>query len=233
MTDKEYAAEFEDENLMEHEYDGIRELDNRLPPWWLNLFYVSIVWAVGYILYFHVLGIGDLSIAQYNKEINPNWAPPKGSEYRPLQLVKAYHPPYYNPGREITPLLLAESSGEPLFAAVVEEEDEDTVYELLTDAESLAKGEKTFMQNCISCHGKLGEGGVGPNLTDDYWIHGDGQISDIIRTIRNGVPIKGMISWKNYLPQQKILEVGSYVYSLRGTNPPNAKAPQGEKIEIQ
>ena len=76
-----------------------------------------------------------------------------------------------------------------------------------------------------------GEGLVGPNLTDDYWIHGC-SVADIFQLITNGVPEKGMISWKTQLTQKEILEVSSYIMTLHGTNPPNPKAPQGELCEI-
>lgn len=100
--------------------------------------------------------------------------------------------------------------------------------ELLTDAGTLESGKAIYMQNCASCHKDLGEGGIGPNLTDEYWIHG-GSIEAVFGTIRSGVPAKGMIAWKGKLTDQQILEVGSYIKSLQGTNPPNAKAPQGNK----
>jgi cytochrome c oxidase cbb3-type subunit III len=98
---------------------------------------------------------------------------------------------------------------------------------VLTDMESLNAGRQVFTTNCAVCHLQEGQGLVGPNLTDDYWIHG-GSYSDIVTLIRNGVPAKGMISWKTQISNQQILEVASYVMTLRGSNPPNPKAPQGE-----
>lgn len=99
---------------------------------------------------------------------------------------------------------------------------------LLTDNTALESGKQIYAQNCASCHKSLGEGGIGPNLTDEYWIHG-GKIEEVFNTIRNGVPAKGMIAWKGKLSDEKMLEVASFVKSLKGTNPPNAKAPQGDK----
>ncbi|RMD98998.1 MAG: hypothetical protein D6814_06400 [Calditrichaeota bacterium] len=183
------------------------------------------------MFYYHFLGIGDLSEAEYMKEVNPNWHGQSVSTYRPLLILKTYHSPFHASQKEITPKMLAESGGANLFIQTQpREQEEELNYEPLTDAESLTKGKKIFLQNCVKCHGVYGEGGIGPNLTDDYWIHGDGTINAIIHTIRNGVPVKGMIAWKNYLRPQQILEVGSYVLSLRGSNPPNAKAPQGKKV---
>lgn len=100
---------------------------------------------------------------------------------------------------------------------------------VLNDDANLKSGKSIFQKNCVSCHGNSGEGGVGPNLTDDYWIHG-GKYENIATTIMNGVPEKGMITWKTVLKKDEILKVASYVVSLRGTNPPNPKAPQGTLI---
>ena len=97
-----------------------------------------------------------------------------------------------------------------------------------TEAEKLNEGKEVFATNCAVCHLAQGQGLVGPNLTDEYWIHG-GSYKDIVHTITEGVPAKGMISWKTQLPRDQILAVASYVYTLEGTNPPNPKEPQGEK----
>ena len=221
-----------DDNLMDHEYDGIRELDNRLPPWWLNLFYITIIWGVGYMFYYHFFAIGDLQIAEYYKEMNMTVPAHAGDSYKPLRMFTPYRSPYYSPQPDLTPAMLAQSTDQPAAVETVAEEPAETVeYELLTSSESLANGKRIFDQNCANCHGQLGEGGIGPNLTDNYWISGDGGYQDIIAVIRNGVPIKGMIAWKGYLRPQQILEVGSYVHSLQGTSPPNPKPPQGTKIE--
>jgi cytochrome c oxidase cbb3-type subunit 3 len=229
---EENKHENQEEKLLDHDYDGIRELDNRLPPWWLKLFYLTIVFAVGYMLYYHILGIGDLSTAEYMKTINPQWDEQQDPTYRPMLIIKTYHSPLYRAGTEITPRRLAENEGIELFPTTqpAEDEDEGIDYELLTDRASLSEGQKIFLENCSRCHGASGEGGIGPNLTDEYWIHGNGDINAVIKTIRNGVPIKGMIAWKRYLPPEKIHKVGSYVLSLQGSNPPNAKAPEGNRV---
>lgn len=101
----------------------------------------------------------------------------------------------------------------------------------LSDAGSLEKGKAIFERECFTCHGKLGEGGIGPNMTDDYWIHG-GDFPSIVTTITKGVPAKGMISWEKTLSKDDIVNVASFLLTLQGTNPPNAKAPQGEKMTI-
>jgi cytochrome c oxidase cbb3-type subunit 3 len=94
----------------------------------------------------------------------------------------------------------------------------------------LATGEKVFAARCTSCHGFFGEGNIGPNLTDELWIHG-GRLTQIYHTIMEGVPEKGMVSWKTQLPPADLLAVAAYVSTLQGTNPPNAKAPQGTHVD--
>jgi cytochrome c oxidase cbb3-type subunit 3 len=91
----------------------------------------------------------------------------------------------------------------------------------------LESGKKIYADNCKSCHGAEGQGGVGPNLTDEYWLHG-GSLSDIFKTVKYGVVEKGMISWKDQLSPKDIQDVANYILTLQGTNPANAKEPQGE-----
>lgn len=90
-----------------------------------------------------------------------------------------------------------------------------------------SEGKKVFKQNCVACHGQKGEGIVGPNLTDDYWLHGN-KLSDVVKVITNGVPAKGMMAWKPQLSTAQIQAVASYVLSLKGAVPANGKAPQGK-----
>lgn len=181
-------VEKEKDILLDHNYDGIRELDNNLPPWWKYLFYVTIVFAIVYMVDYHILHSGKLQEAEYLEEVK-----------------------------------LAELEKANLFGGKIV--DENTV-QLLKDPIDLASGQATFNKLCVVCHGAKGEGLVGPNLTDDYWIHGGG-IKNVFTTIKNGVPEKGMVSWKTQLTPAQMEEVGSFVISLHGTNPPNAKPPQG------
>jgi cytochrome c oxidase cbb3-type subunit 3 len=174
-----------------HEYDGIRELDNRLPPWWIYGFYISIFFAVIYLWRYHV----------------SHTAPLSGEE---LQIAMAK----------------AEEQKAQYLKKSANNVDENTV-KVLTEAAEIASGEKVFVQNCSACHGKVGEGIVGPNLTDDYWLHG-GSIKDVFKSIKYGWPEKGMRSWKDDLSPVQIAQVSSYISSIHGTNPPNAKAQQGE-----
>jgi cytochrome c oxidase cbb3-type subunit 3 len=103
--------------------------------------------------------------------------------------------------------------------------NENTVV-LLTDNESIKNGRQLFTTNCVTCHGEAGQGIIGPNLTDQYWIHGGG-IKNVFTTIKYGVPAKGMITWMNQMNPKLMQQVASYVVSLQGTNPPGGKAPEG------
>ncbi|MBK6342300.1 MAG: c-type cytochrome [Flavobacteriales bacterium] len=107
--------------------------------------------------------------------------------------------------------------------------DENTVT-VTTDAGALAAAKETFTTYCAACHGADGAGSetsVGPNLTDAYWLHGGG-VKDIFKTIKYGVPAKGMISWKSQLKPNEIQAIASYILSLQGSGGPTQKAAQGE-----
>lgn len=106
---------------------------------------------------------------------------------------------------------------------------DDDLLALTKDASHVGAGKGTFTAKCAACHGMEGQGMVGPNLTDDYWIHG-GKITDNYKVVVTGVPEKGMLAWKNLMTDQEIRDVVAYIYTLRGTHPANPKDPQGEKI---
>jgi len=172
-----------------HIYDGIQELDNRPPAWFQLLFYGTIVFAIVYMINFHVLKKSNSSVDEYIEEMT-------FAQQQKDEIIKS--------------------------GALI---NENTVTQL-TDPADIAKGKEIFIANCVTCHGNNGEGTVGPNLTDDFWIHGGG-IKNVFATISNGVPAKGMITWKNQMNPKQIQFVASYVLSLKGTNPPNGKAPEG------
>lgn len=187
---KAVPIEREKDVLLDHNYDGIRELDNDLPPWWKYGFYFTIVFAVVYLAYYHVGG-GPSSEDEYVAE---------------MQQAKIEVDAYMKKN-----------------ALNV---DENTV--TMADASGIANGKEIFNTNCATCHGNLAEGNaVGPNLTDDYWIHG-GSMGDVFKSVKYGWPAKGMKSWQTDLTPVQIKEVVSYIKSLHGSNPPNARAPQGE-----
>ncbi len=107
------------------------------------------------------------------------------------------------------------------------EPGEENLLALSKNPTVLEHGSSIFKTNCVACHGQKGEGGIGPNLTDKYWIHG-GEPEKIEHTVSTGVLEKGMTPWKGILSSKQIHQVVAYVMSLEGTNPPNSKAPQGE-----
>ena len=107
--------------------------------------------------------------------------------------------------------------------------DERTVT-FLEGENDLHAGKALFETNCIACHGKMGEGVVGPNLTDNYWLHG-GSIKDVFKSIKYGIPEKGMRNWNEDFSPVQIAQLASYIKSISGSNPPNAKEKQGERFE--
>lgn len=97
-------------------------------------------------------------------------------------------------------------------------------------AKKLSSGVEVYQEWCVTCHGKNGEGSVGPNLTDAYWIHGNTK-EDLMRVTREGVPDKGMIPYKNLLQEAEIENVVEYILTLQGSNPEGAKRPEGKLVE--
>lgn len=187
---KAVPVEKEADVLLDHDYDGIRELDNALPPWWKYGFYITIGVAVVYLFNFHVMGYGKNPTEEYEAE-----------------------------------MAKARVQAELYASTQVEKVDEKNIQ--MPDAAGLAKGKEIFTTSCWACHGKLGEGGAGPNLTDDYWIH-KGSLNDIYHSIKVGYPDKGMQSWEKNFSPKEISYLAGYIKTLRGTNPPNGKAPQGD-----
>jgi cytochrome c oxidase cbb3-type subunit 3 len=180
--------------IMEHEYDGIQELDNPTPSWFMWLFYSTIAFAVCYLLIYHVFGVGQLQYAEYRTEVAQ-----------------------------------ADIAKKEYLSKAANQVDENTV-KLSKDAAVLASGQAIFKQTCVPCHGEHAEGKVGPNLTDDFWLHGN-KISDLFKTIKYGVLAKGMPTWEKQLSPKQISDVANYIKSIHGTNPPNPKEPQGVKME--
>jgi len=172
-----------------HDYDGIRELDNRLPPWWLYGFYLTIIVAVVYFWRFHISHTGPSSKEEYETAV-------ASAEIE----IKAY----------------LEKKGDAV--------DENTVT-LLTSTDDIAAGKTIFLKSCAACHKETGAGDVGPNLTDNYWLHG-GDIKSIFKTIRYG--INAMPQWQSSYSNKQIAQVAGFVKSLKGTSPVNPKPAQGE-----
>ena len=181
-------VEKEGDILLDHNYDGIKELDNHLPPWWKWLFYATIVWSAVYLIVYHITDSLPLSAEQYEAEVAK------------FEKLKTSQP-----------------------VATV---DESTL-EFVDDAGMISHGQKVFSTNCASCHRADAGGDNGPNLTDEYWLYG-GDAKHIYATIKNGKPENGMISWGGILKPEEIRDAAFYIISIRGSNPPSPKAPQGE-----
>jgi cytochrome c oxidase cbb3-type subunit 3 len=184
--------EREQEIMMDHEYDGIRELDNNLPPWWVWGFYVCIAWAVMYLVHYHIFELGDSSAQEYQKE-----------------------------------MITADAENRAFLAKGGSRVTGDNV-EYLSDAMSLAKGESIYQGNCKTCHGNAAQGDVGPNLTDKFWKHG-GTIQARFLIIDKG--FGAMPKWGDKLSGKDIQMVLSYLKSIEGSNPPNAREPEGEEYK--
>ena len=185
------SIESEGELMLGHDYDGIKELDNELPPWWVGLFYVTIIFSVVYILRFHVFN-GDNQVVEFEKEM--------------------------------------------IAAKAAVEEYKKTAPDMLTadqvvfsdDPAVIAGGKNLFDTNCVACHRADGGGGIGPNLTDEFWILGGG-MKNIFNTImEGGRDGKGMVAWKSIIKPSDIEKIASYIITLQGTNPADAKAAEGE-----
>jgi cytochrome c oxidase cbb3-type subunit 3 len=188
---KPLAAEKELE--LDHDFDGIKELNNPIPFWFNLLFYTTIAVAFVYLLVFHVFEVGSL----------------QGKEYE-------------------TEMANAEISRQEYIKKAGNLIDENSVV-LLTDKNKIHEGAEIFTSKCVVCHGDKGEGKVGPNLTDEYWLHG-GDVKSIFKTIKYGVPSKGMVAWQNSMNGSQMQELASFILSLQGTNPPGGKDPQGDKV---
>ena len=184
-------VEEEHEIILDHNYDGIKELDNNLPPWWLYGFYASIIFGAIYLLRYHVFN-GETQFDELE------------TEYAEAKIAIEN---YKKNAKDLV--------------------DINTV-ELLTDLSDLKAGQAIFETNCVACHKADGGGGIGPNLTDNYWISG-GSIKDVFKTVsEGGRDGKGMIAWKTMLKPAEMAQVSSYILQFQGTTPAEPKAPEGD-----
>lgn len=178
-----------------HSFDGIEEYDNDMPRWWLNLFYVTIVFGVGYLAWYHL----------------------------PLFPSKSLIDEYEASRAQVS------VSAEEIRAEQAKQAQSFSLDAALQDADLVTLGNQVFAQNCASCHGTLGQGLVGPNLGDGYWIHGSA-FSDVLKVVDEGVAAKGMPGWGPILGAEKVKAAVVYIKTLEGKTEgaPQAKGPEGE-----
>ena len=187
---KSTPIEREKDIMFDHDFDGIKELDSKIPPWFAWLFIITIIFAAYYMIDYHVIGSGQVMQEEYAEEVR---------------------------------IALLEKEALIKSGAFVNEE----TVTFLSEVSALDAGKNIFQTNCIACHAADGGGIVGPNLTDDYWIHGGG-IKNVFKVIKYGVVEKGMIAWQTQLSPNQMQEVASYVLSLHSTTPAAPKQPEGE-----
>ncbi len=188
--DEDYEIDtLTNERLMkDHEYDGIRELDNAPPSWFNLLFLVTIAFS---IIYLYILFV-----------------------FKPAGLIQE-----------------KEFAREMAQAAAMRPEAEVMEVFLLTDNQSLVNGRQIYNNVCAVCHLVDGGGLVGPNLTDNYWVHGN-TIEDLYRVVTEGIIEKGMIPYRDQLSPRQRIEVSSFILErLVGTTPAKPKEPEGELFE--
>ena len=176
------------------DYDGIDELDNPLPLWWLMVFFATIIFSFLYMLHFHI-GPGALPKEELASEM-----------------------------RAIQELQTKAGAGGP---------DGSMLAALAADPSAGEVGRLAFVGKCAACHGEAAQGGIGPNLTDEYWLHGKGTLIDIAGVIYSGVQEKGMPAWGSLLSPRELGSIAVFVRASRGTNPALAKAPQGLKVDVE
>lgn len=181
----------DDEKLLDHNYDGIQELDNPLPSWWLASFLVAIIFSFFYWIHYEFSG-GQTQWQELEHDLAM------------IEQAKKNRP--------------------------VKEVNDDDVKQLLASAVVLKEGQEVYVSKCGACHGPELQGMIGPNLTDEYWLHGNGRFRDLVHVIRVGVLEKGMPAWGEQLKENELQSVATYITQKYGSNPPNAKGPQGEKV---
>ena len=177
------------DQLLDHEYDGIREYDNPLPRWWVWMFAGSFWFSVAYFFHYHVSGNGQSVAAAYEADV-------------------------------------AEAREREAKSSLAQPVSEESLGKLMADADLMKDTKALFTQRCAVCHGDQAQGLIGPNLTDDSWLHGNGTLTDIFAVINEGVLAKGMPAWGKQLSPIEVRKLAAFVGTQRGKAVPG-KAPEG------
>ncbi len=188
------SAAGERDQLLDHEYDGIREYDNPLPRWWVWMFAGSFWFAVGYYFHYHVSGNGTSVAAAYEADV-------------------------------------AEAREQAAKSSLAQPVNEESLGKLMADAGLMKDAQAAFALRCAPCHGDKAQGLIGPNLTDNAWIHGQGTLTDIYNVVDQGVLAKGMPAWGKQLSPIEVRKLAAYVGTQRGKAVPGGKAPEGAVVE--
>jgi cytochrome c oxidase cbb3-type subunit 3 len=184
-----------DAPITDHEYDGIKEYDNPLPRWWVNVFWATFVFSIGYIFHYHLSPRGETVSQHYAHEM---------AEAREAEAKRAV-------GSKVS---------------------EEALAKLMANKELMQDAKALFSQRCAACHADRGQGLIGPNLTDDHWIHGHGTLMDIYNVVNDGVQAKGMPAWGRQLTPIELGKVVAFVGTIRNTNVPG-KPPEGTQLAVR
>jgi len=188
-SDRDNRTQYVQNTVMDHEFDGIQEFDNRLPNWWMWIMWGSIVFAILYWVVFHTLGVGVLPHERFAREM--------------------------------------EVAQEAQLARALEAGIDNQFFVMMSQApDKVAEGRGVFVTHCVACHLDQGQGSVGPNLTDGYWIHGC-EPMQMLKTINDGVAAKGMPAWQNQLGPSRVNAVLAYLLTIKDNNVAG-KASEGE-----
>lgn len=187
------------DEIIEHgqDYDGIKEYDNPLPRWFLIMFYVSIVFSCLYMGYYTAKSVAISRVT--GEGLALAWSGAR---------------------------LAAETREAEASRAAFVAPTGDALVQYLRMPANISRGEALFKASCVACHGEQGQGLIGPNLLDRYWIHG-GSPEQILYSIATGWPAAGMPGWELSLGTEQVHWLTAYVMSIQGRNAPNAKEPQG------
>lgn len=192
MSDDNQLSPEDKAALLDHNYDGIQEMDHPLPKWWIVTFILTIIFGVPYFFYY-TYGGGPTLQEEHTKNM----------------------------------AVINQAKEEELKKSL---NFDESYYEAIVKDDGVAKGKVVFETNCVSCHKEQAIGDIGPNLTDSYWIHGNGHPHDLYVVVSNGVEEKGMPIWKEMISKEEIYQTISYVHNLRNKHL-KGKEPQGEKVD--